>query len=87
MLILFLPNVDTVLSGWVNLVDVRVNDLVTGRGAELFFGEDGMEAEGRCTLNGAGCFLAFSNHSNYFIFSNFSYPGTYFLQWLCNFSA
>lgn len=68
---------------WVNLLGVRVNELVIRIRAELFFGEGGMEAEG-CCLNSSVCFFAFSNLSNS-IFLNFSYPRSKCLYLLCNF--
>lgn len=49
----FLPGGVGTFLKWVNFVGVRVNDIVIR--AEIFFGEDGTEAEGRCTPNGADC--------------------------------
>lgn len=40
---------------WVNFIGVWINELVIGGGDNLFFGEDGIEAERRGTPSGP-CF-------------------------------
>lgn len=59
----------------------RINDLVNGGGAKLFFVEDCTKHEGRSTPTG----FLFSSFSNSLIFSNFSYPCLYFSRCMCNF--
>lgn len=58
-----------------NFVRVRINDLVIVEGTNHFFGEDETKDVVRYTPTHPGCFYAFSNLSNSFIFSNFSYAG------------
>lgn len=67
----FPRDVGIFLSGF-KFVMVRVNDLVIVGGTNNFYGVDETEGEVRCTPTHPGCFYAFINLSNSFIFSKVS---------------